>query len=110
MTDIEAIPGGTVLESFQKLTERPVIKEKNKRQGKIASLSNSDGFKALQEVIDSWIEDLKNVPIDPQKDDVNSIGFRYLASRVTIEYLTDLRNMPQRYEDIAKAEEAGNEE
>lgn len=103
--NIEAIPGGAVLESFQKLTERPVITKETKRQGKIASLANSDGFKALQEVIDSWIEDLKNVPVDPKKDDVNSIGFRYLASRITIEYLTDLRNLPQRYAEILKEED-----
>lgn len=109
MSDTSAIPGGAVLEGFQKLTERPVIKEESKRQSKIASLATSDGFKAIQEVIDMWIEDLKNIPVDPKKDDVNSIGFRYLASKVTIEYLTDLRNMPDRYKKIMEAETQADE-
>lgn len=98
--DTSAIPAGSVLDSFQKLTERPVIKQEATRQTKIASLANADGFTALQEVIDQWIKDLEQLPIDPLKDDVTSVGFRYLASRVTIDYLKDLRDMPERYRKL----------
>ena len=103
--NIEAIPGGAVIDSFQKLVECPVIKEQSNKQEKISSLANSDGFSALQEVIDSFIKDLKDIPIDPKKDDVNSIGFRYLASRVAIEYLESIRDMPDRFAKILKKDE-----
>jgi hypothetical protein len=102
----EAImPTTGVFESFKKLTDRPVIKQETSRQSKIASLANSDAFKALQEVIDQWIQHLEDIPVDPAKDDVTSVGFRYLASKVTKEYLTDLRNMPARYKELLKKDE-----
>jgi hypothetical protein len=103
--DTSAIPGGAVFESFQKLTERPVIKKEITKQSKIASLANSTAFKELQkEVIDTWIEDLRNIPVDPKTDTVETVGFRYLASQVTIEYLTRLRNMPELYAKLQKTE------
>lgn len=105
MSDTQAVPAGGVLESFQKLTERPVIKQKTTSQSKIASLANSDGFRALQELIDTWIKDLENIPIDPTKDNVETVGFRCMASRVTIEYLKDLKNTPERYKELLKDEE-----
>ncbi|MBI5954451.1 MAG: hypothetical protein HY865_22570 [Chloroflexi bacterium] len=105
MNDVSAVPAGSVFESFQKLVEKPVIKKEITKQSKIASLSSSDGFKALQEVIDQYIEGLRNLPVDPNKDSVESIGFRYLASQVTIEYLKDLRDMPRRYAELQNSTE-----
>lgn len=104
MADLSAIPTSNVFESFKKLTERPEIKKTTDRQDKIATLANSDGYKALCEVIDTWIESLRNIPIDPKTDDVESVGFRYLASQVTIEYLEDLKQMPERYKMLQENE------
>lgn len=109
MSDLSAIPGGAVFDTFQKLVERPVIKKETTRQTKIASLVNSDGFKAIQEVIDRMIDDLRDIPIDPKTDTPESVGFRYLASKVTIEYLTNIRNLPQRQDELAKLSENKNE-
>lgn len=98
MSDISAIPAqNNVFESLQKLVDKPVIKKSTDRQSKIASLANNDGYKALCEVIDMWVESLRNIPIDPKTDDVTSVGFRYLASQVTIDYLEDLKQMPERF-------------
>jgi UDP-N-acetylglucosamine:LPS N-acetylglucosamine transferase len=105
MSDVEAIPAGAVFETYKKLTDLPVIKQETTRQSKIATLASSDGFKAVQEMIDQWINDLRNIPIDPQKDTVESVGFRYMASKVTIEYLESIRNMPERYKEINKQNE-----
>lgn len=102
MSDVSAIPGGAVFESFERLTERPIIKKETTRQSKIASLVNSDGFKALQEVIDRMIADLQDIPVDPKTDTPESVGFRYLAAKVTIEYLTDIRDLPKRQAELAK--------
>jgi len=109
--DTNAImPESGVFESFKKLTERPEIKKSTTRQQKIASLANSTAFKALQEVIDGWIENLQDIPVDPNKDDVTSVGFRYLASKVTREYLTDIRNLPERYRNELKEDEIADNE
>ncbi len=109
MPDTEAIPGGAVFDSFKKLVERPSVKQEITKQKKIASLAGSDSFKALKEVIDYFIADLRNIPVDPKKDTVESVGFRYLVSQVTIEYLTDIRDMPERYKKVKETENAGEE-
>jgi len=109
MNDTSAIPSGAVLDSFSKLIEKPVIKKQSAIQDKIANLVNSDNWKAMQEVIDQWIESLSNIPVNPNEDSVESVGFRYLASKVTVEYLTDLKNMPQRFTDMKKQAEEKNE-
>lgn len=103
--DTEAVPTGAIFESFKRMTDLPIVDKETTRQSKIASLASSDGFKSLQEVIDRWINDLRNIPIDPQKDTVEAVGFRYLASQVAIEYLTNLRDMPERYREINKSNE-----
>lgn len=106
MSDIEAVQSQqSVFESFDKLTKRPEIKKQVTKQGKIASLANSDSWKALQEVIDDYIKSIENINIDPVKDTVEAVGFRYLASRATIEYLRDIRNLPERYKALLKDEE-----
>ena len=106
MSDTQALPASSsIFDSFKKLTEKPVIKKEITKKDRIASLANSDSFKELQEVIDVWIDSLENIPIDPNTDTVESIGFRYLASRVTVDYLTDLRNMPERYAKMKQMEE-----
>lgn len=105
MGDVSAIPGGAVFETFEKLTERPVIKKVTTSQTQIASLVNSDGFKALQEIIDRSITSLKDIPVDPKTDTPESVGFRYLASRVAIEYLQELRDLPQRQAELLKLAE-----
>lgn len=98
MSNDQALPASSaIFDTYKKLTEKPVVKKEITKQDRIASLANSDSFKELQQVIDMWIESLKNIPIDPQKDTVESVGFRYLASDVTINYLQDLRDMPDRY-------------
>lgn len=106
MSDTEAIPGGAVFDSFKKLVNRPAVKQEITKQKKIASLVGSDSFRALREVIDYYISDLQKIPVDPKTDTVESVGFRYLVSQVTIEYLTDIRDMPERYK---KLREANNE-
>ena len=102
--DTSALPGGAVFDTFQKLTEHPTIKKKTTKQGKIATLANSSAFKAYQEVIDTYISELENIPVDAKSDTVESVGFRYLASKVTIDYLKDLRDMPERYAKLQKTE------
>ena len=97
MSDLSAVPPGSILESFQKLTEKPVIKKEIQKSSRLASLANSSAFKELQQQIDSWINDLKDPKIDPKTDTVESIGFRCLASKVTIEYLESVRNLPERH-------------
>lgn len=106
--DVSAVPAGGLLDSFTKLTEKPVIKKKTTSQDKIATLANSDAYKALQEVIDAYIENLENIPVDP-KDDVALIGYRYMASRVTIEYLKDIRDLPERYKKIKPVQQSQDE-
>ena len=103
--DTQAIPGGDVLSSFERLMQQPEVKKTSTAQSKIASLANSDGWAELKKVIDTWIESLEHLPVDPKTDDVTTIGFRYLASRVTIEYLKDLRGMPERLREIQKLSE-----
>lgn len=109
MSDVSAIPGGAVFESFQKLTEQPVIKRETTRQSKIASLVNSDGFKALQEIIDRSITSLRDIPVDPKTDTPESVGFRYLAAKVTIEYLQEIRDLPKRQAELLKLAEDESE-
>lgn len=102
MSDLSAVPAGAVLDTFQKVIESKVIKEEMTSQKQIASLANSDGFKALQEVIDRYISLLQNIPIDPKTDSPESIGFRYLASRVAIEYLQEVRDLPDRQANLTQ--------
>lgn len=106
MKDLQAVPvPNSILESFQRLTERPVIKKQTTTQSKIANLADSDSFKALQEVIDVWIQELQSIPINPKTDTPESIGFRYMASQVAIEYLKDVKNLPKRYAELQKEQE-----
>jgi hypothetical protein len=99
--DTQAVPAsGSIFETYQKLTERPVIKQETTRQAKIASLANSDSFKALQEAINQFIFNLEEIPINPKEDTPESVGFRYLASKVAIEYLKEVKNLPQRYKEL----------
>lgn len=109
MSDVQAIPGGAVMESFQRLTESAVVKRETTKQSKIASLVNSDGFKAVQEVINQMIDDLRDIPIDPKTDTPDSIGFRYLASKIAIEYLTSVRDMPERQSTLLKSSDNQDE-
>lgn len=102
MNDLSAVPGGAVFDSFQKLIENPIIKKETTNQDKIASLVNSDGFKAIQEVIDGMIANLQEIPIDSKVDTPESIGFRYLASRVTVEYLQEIRDLPNKQAKLTK--------
>lgn len=103
MSDTQAVPvSSNILESFQRLAERPEIKKQTTTQSKIANLADSESFKALGEVIDIWIEQLQNIAINPQTDTPESVGFRYMASQVTIEYLKDVKNLPERYAKLQK--------
>lgn len=103
--DTEAIPGGAVFETFKKLVDLPSVKKEVTQQNKIASLAGYDGFKAYKEVFNYYINELRNIPIDPKKDTVNSVGFRYLASQVAIEYLETLRDLPDRYKKLKESQD-----
>ena len=110
MSDIQALPAsGSIIDTYQKLTEKPVIKKEITSRDRIASLANSDSFKEFIKEIDERIEFLSNIPIDPIADTPESVGFRYLASRIAIENLTDLRNLPERYYQMKKDEVEGGE-
>lgn len=105
-SNIEAIPASSsgIMDSFQRLIEKPAVKQVTTRQSLIASLHNAESWQALCETIDLWLEDLRQLPVDPLKDDVTSVGFRYLASRIAIEYLTTLKDMPERYKKLSELE------
>jgi len=103
------MPINGVMESFTRLAKHPTIKKESSKQRKIASLANSDGFKAMQEVIDTYIEELDNIVIDPRTDDPTSVGFRYLASRIARDYLLDLKSMPERYKSLLETKSTDNE-
>lgn len=102
MSDFAAIPAGSVMETYHRLTDHPKIKTKTQQEQKIASLVNSDGFKALQEYIDSQITLLSEIAIDPRHDTPETVGFRYLVTSATISYLKSIRDLPKRYHELLK--------
>lgn len=111
MSDISAIPAGGVMEAFNKIqvyTEHPTVKIQTEQENKIASLVNSDGFKALQEYIDKQISFLYDDVAVGAKDTPETVGFRYLVSSSTIGYLKSIRDLPKRYAEMLK-EPAENE-
>lgn len=101
MSDVSAVPAGNVMETYRSITEHPVIKIKTDEENKIASLVNSDGFKALQRYINRQIELLSDVAVGNQ-DTPETVGFRYLVSSATISYLKSIRDLPQRYTELLK--------
>jgi hypothetical protein len=106
----EALPAsGSIIDTFKKLTEKKAIKKEITNRDKIASLANSDSFSALVDDINEKIEALRNIPINPLTDTPESVGFRYLASQVTIEYLTEIRDLPERYLKMKQMEAENGE-
>lgn len=108
MADEQAIHAGSdaIFASFKKLQEKPVIKKEISHREKLARLAGSDDWKAVIEVIDRYILQLEALPLNTENETVEAVGFRYLASRVTIDYLKDIRDLPERTKKALKKDEA----
>lgn len=86
----------SIFASYKKLQQRPEIKKEISKSDRLASLSTSDDWKALQEVIDAHIQQLTDLRSVSPEDTVEAVGFRYLASQIAIEHLKEIRNLPDR--------------
>jgi hypothetical protein len=97
-TGEEAIlPGNiSIFSSYRKMQERPEVKQKKSESEKIARLDRSESFRALRDVIDRRIADLRELRSITPNDSVEAVGFRYLASQIAIEYLEEIRDLPAR--------------
>lgn len=99
-------PGAdAIFASYTALKEKPVIKQKVTQKEKLARLADYEGWKEMEAVIQGHIDGLKNLPINPETDTVESIGFRYLASDIAIGYLQDILEQPQRAKAIQAKKE-----
>lgn len=105
MSDVSAVSfsaSNPIMEMYRELTEEPAIKNVTEQDKKTASLANSDGFKALQQYIDQQIEFLSDISVDPAKDTPETVGFRYLATSVTVQYLKIIRDLPEHTAEMLK--------
>mgnify|MGYP000850948335 CR=1 FL=1 len=95
MSEGAIVPGSdAIFASYKKLKDVPVIKHKATQSERLARLANSSNWKAMVEVIDSYILYLKELRSITEKDSVEAVGFRFLASQVAIEYLEKIKNGP----------------
>lgn len=86
----------TILPTYRKMAEQPVIKEAEGRKEKFARLADHEGWKEMELVINQFIEELKNIKVNPQTDTPESVGFRYLAADIAAGYLQEIINTPIR--------------
>lgn len=94
--------GDAIFKSHQKLKKRPEVKETIDRKKRLARLYRSRDFKEFLTIVDSWISNLKKAPMQSSNDSIEAIGYRYLASSLTIEYLQLIESVPKRYYEQEK--------
>lgn len=83
--------------SFKKLKEVKEIKTSVDYQKKLNRLVLSSDFKALEKLIDGWIEQFRNNLIfNYETDTVEGYGFRCMAAQLLIDYLTRIKNLRER--------------
>lgn len=88
-----------IFATFRKLQEKPEVKHEVSVRDQLARLEENIDRKAEVEFINKRIEQLKNFPID-KGDTVESLGFKYLATHLVIEYLEEIRDLPLRAKKV----------
>jgi len=107
----EAIHAGSdaIFASYHKMRERPEVKQVISKRERLARLANSHNWKAVKEVIDEYIQVLKELRSITPSDTVEAVGFRFLASQIAIEYLEDIRDLPERARKVMENAERAEE-
>ncbi len=83
-----------VLNAFQQMIKTPEVKHELVQTDKLANLSGNENIPALYELIDGFIEELREFNTSECRS-VNEVGFRYLAHKVAIKYLERVREAPE---------------
>lgn len=97
----------TLISEYQDIAEIPVeISDEDRAALRIISLMDSDSFKELCKLIDSWIEDLEARTFSLQVGDTAEIvGFRTLVTKTVITFLRQVQNAPRALELAKKYDE-----
>lgn len=93
--DNEALHASNFFQTFQNITKNPEVTKKITQSEKIARLAHSDDWQAMEEAISLRIKFLKDQSYIKSGDTAESVGLRVLAAQVAIEYLEDIKNLPQ---------------
>ena len=98
----EAIHAGadSLFATQQKIVEKPQVKEEVTKNKSLARLADSDDWRVMVEEIDRLISHLKDLRAIGPTDTAESVGIRYLASVVAIDYLEDIKSLPERKKKI----------
>lgn len=97
MSESAIAPGSdAIFASYKKLKDVPIVKHKVTQSERLARLATSSNWKALVEVIDDYILHLTELRSITENDSVESVGFRFLASQVAIDYLKRIKETPLR--------------
>lgn len=91
--------------SYQKLQEKPVIKQEITKRQRLARLAASDDFQAFAEVIDLHIDHLTRLSAITPTDTMETGYLRTLACQLAIEKLKDLKELPERAKKEQKKDE-----
>lgn len=92
------------------MSKKPKAEYKKKDEDLIADLVNDQRWEAMKKVIDLRIEYLKNLlnPFSNQfiieKDTPEMIGFKFLIVSAVIDFLTEIRDLPEMIEKSGKEE------
>jgi hypothetical protein len=90
-----------IVASFQEIKQNKNIAKAKEWQKSLSRLATNSDFKTLVKIIDEQIAGLESLrKFQYKSDTVESFGFRCMAAELVIEYLQEIKSLPERYKKL----------